>query len=66
MVAIQFGKKMGAKVIAVTKDEWVKNFGADYVIDDYDKVTEKVNPEMLRNRNVSIGNCKVTFIAKQQ
>ena len=43
MVAIQFGKKMGAKVIAVTKDEWVKNFGADYVIDDYDKVTEKVN-----------------------
>ena len=42
-MAIQFGKKMGAKVIAVTKDEWVKNFGADYVIDDYDKVTEKVN-----------------------
>lgn len=42
-MAIQFGKKMGAKVIAVSKDEWVKDFGADYVIDDYDKVTEKVN-----------------------
>jgi len=43
-MAIQFGKKMGAKVIAVSKDEWVKtDFGADYVIDDYDKVTEEVN-----------------------
>jgi NADPH:quinone reductase-like Zn-dependent oxidoreductase len=42
-MAIQFGKKMGAKVIAVSKDEWVKDFGADYVIDDYDKVTEKVS-----------------------
>ena len=43
MMAIQFGKKMGAKVIAVSKDEWVKDFGADYVISDYDKVAEKVN-----------------------
>ena len=34
---------MGAKVIAVSKDEWVKEFGADYVISDYDKVAEKVN-----------------------
>jgi len=42
-MAIQFGKKMGAKVIAVSKDEWVKDFGADYVIVDYDKVTDKVN-----------------------
>jgi NADPH:quinone reductase-like Zn-dependent oxidoreductase len=43
-MAIQFGKKMGAKVIAVSKDEWVKtDFGADYVIDDYDKVNEGVN-----------------------
>jgi NADPH:quinone reductase-like Zn-dependent oxidoreductase len=42
-MAIQFGKKMGAKVIAVSKDEWVKDFGADYVIADYDKVTQKVN-----------------------
>ena len=43
MMAVQFGKKMGAKVIAVSKDEWVKEFGADYVISDYDKVAEKVN-----------------------
>jgi NADPH:quinone reductase-like Zn-dependent oxidoreductase len=43
MMAVQFGKKTGAKVIAVSKDEWVKEFGADYVISDYDKVAEKVN-----------------------
>ena len=38
MMAIQFGKRMGAKVIAVSKDEWVKDFGADYIINEYDKV----------------------------
>ena len=43
MMAIQFGKKMGAKVIAVSKDDWVKDFGADYVIGEYDRVVEKVN-----------------------
>jgi NADPH:quinone reductase-like Zn-dependent oxidoreductase len=42
MMAIQFAKKMGAKVIAVSKDEWVKDFGADYIISQYDKVVEKV------------------------
>ena len=42
MMAIQFAKKMGAKVIAVSKDEWVKDFGADYIISEYDKVVEKV------------------------
>jgi NADPH:quinone reductase-like Zn-dependent oxidoreductase len=42
MVVIQFGKKMGAKVIAVSKDDWVKDFGADYTINEYDKVVEKV------------------------
>ena len=36
-------KKMGAKVIAVSKDNWIKtDFGADYVISDYDKVVEQV------------------------
>jgi D-arabinose 1-dehydrogenase-like Zn-dependent alcohol dehydrogenase len=31
MVAVQLGKKMGAKVIGVSKDNWVKtDFGADY------------------------------------
>ena len=53
MVAIQFGKKMGAKVIAVTKDEWVKNFGANYIIDDYYKVTEKVN-ELTQGKMVDV------------
>jgi D-arabinose 1-dehydrogenase-like Zn-dependent alcohol dehydrogenase len=35
MVAVQLGKKMGAKVIGVSKDNWLKtDFGADYVISD--------------------------------
>ena len=43
MMAVQFGKKMGARVIAVSKDNWVKtDFGADYVIRDYDRVVEQV------------------------
>jgi NADPH:quinone reductase-like Zn-dependent oxidoreductase len=43
MIAVQLGKKMGAKVIAVSKDNWIKtDFGADYVISDYDKVVEHV------------------------
>jgi NADPH:quinone reductase-like Zn-dependent oxidoreductase len=32
MMATQFGKKMGAKVIAVSKQNWIKDFGADYII----------------------------------
>ena len=43
MIAVQLGKKMGAKVIAVSKDDWIKtDFGSDYIISDYDRVTEKV------------------------
>ena len=43
MIAVQLGKKMGAKVIAVSKDNWIKtDFGADYIISDYDRVTENV------------------------
>ena len=42
MMAIQFAKRMGAKVIAVSKHEWIKDFGADYIINEYDKVVEKV------------------------
>ncbi len=41
-MATQFGKKIGAKVIAVSKDNWIKDFGADYIISDYDKVVEQV------------------------
>ena len=39
----QLGKKMGAKVIAISRDIWIKSdFGADFVISDYDKIVENV------------------------
>jgi len=42
MIAVQIGKKMGAKIIAVSRDNWIKSeFGADSIISDYDKVAEK-------------------------
>ena len=43
MIAVQLGKKMGARVLAVSKDNWIKSeFGANYIISDYDKVAENV------------------------
>jgi NADPH:quinone reductase-like Zn-dependent oxidoreductase len=43
MVAVQLGKKMGAKVIGVSKDNWIKSdFAVDYIISDYGKVLENV------------------------
>jgi NADPH:quinone reductase-like Zn-dependent oxidoreductase len=43
MMAVQLGKKMGAKVIAVSKDNWIKTeFGADYIVSDYDRITENI------------------------
>ena len=43
MIAVQLAKKMGARVIAVSRNNWIKtDFGADYVINDYDKVVEQV------------------------
>jgi NADPH:quinone reductase-like Zn-dependent oxidoreductase len=41
MLAIQLGKKMGAKVIAVTSKSWIKEFGADHIT-TYDKMIEEV------------------------
>jgi NADPH:quinone reductase-like Zn-dependent oxidoreductase len=42
-MGVQFGKKMGAKVIAVSKDNRIRtDFGADYIITDYDKVAKQV------------------------
>jgi len=41
MIAIQLGKKMGAKVIAVTSKSWIKDFGADHIT-TYDKMIEEV------------------------
>ena len=32
---------MGAKVIAVSKEEWMRQFGAEYVIADYDRIVEE-------------------------
>src|SRR5215216_4977304 len=43
MITVQLGNKMGAKVIAVSKDDWIKSeFGADYIISNYEKVAENV------------------------
>jgi NADPH:quinone reductase-like Zn-dependent oxidoreductase len=43
MIAVQLGKKMGAKVIVVSKDNWVKtDFGADCIIDDYNRIVDRV------------------------
>ena len=43
MIAVQLGKKMGAKVIAVSRDARIKTeLGADFVISDYDKIAENV------------------------
>jgi hypothetical protein len=40
MVAEQLNKRMGAKVIAVSKDEWMEDFEADYMIKDYGTLHE--------------------------
>jgi NADPH:quinone reductase-like Zn-dependent oxidoreductase len=43
MIAVQIGKKIGARVIAISRDSWIKSeFGANYIISDYDKVVEQV------------------------
>ncbi|HJY14659.1 MAG TPA: alcohol dehydrogenase catalytic domain-containing protein [Nitrososphaeraceae archaeon] len=54
MIAVQLGKRMGAKVIAVSKDDWIKSeFGADYIISDYDKVAENVK-EITQGKMVDV------------
>jgi NADPH:quinone reductase-like Zn-dependent oxidoreductase len=43
MVAVQLAEKMGAKVIAISKDTWIKDdFGADYIISNYDYIVNEV------------------------
>ena len=43
MIAVQLGRKMGAQVIAISKDSWIKtDFGADHMIGDYDKIVDQV------------------------
>jgi NADPH:quinone reductase-like Zn-dependent oxidoreductase len=34
MFAVQLGKRLGATVIAITRKEWLKDFGADYTVTD--------------------------------
>jgi NADPH:quinone reductase-like Zn-dependent oxidoreductase len=51
MIAVQLGKKMGAKVIVVSRDPRIKSdFGADFLISDYDKIAENVKLPMERWR----------------
>src|SRR5215203_5681706 len=45
MIAVQLAKKMGAKVIAVSKHAWIKESefgGADYLINDYNRVADQI------------------------
>jgi NADPH:quinone reductase-like Zn-dependent oxidoreductase len=52
MIAVQLVKKTGAKVIAVSKDNWIKtNFGADHIISEYDGVVGKVKE--ITNRKMA-------------
>ena len=54
MIAVQLAKKMGARVIAVSRDNWIKtDFGADHVINDYDKVVEQVK-EITRGKMAEV------------
>lgn len=41
MFIVQLAKKFGAKVITVTSKPWLKDFGADLIV-DYEEVEEKV------------------------
>jgi NADPH:quinone reductase-like Zn-dependent oxidoreductase len=53
MMVIQFAKRMGAIVIAVSKNEWVKDFGADNIVSEYYKGVEKVK-EIANGRMADI------------
>ena len=59
---------MGAKVIAVSKNDWVKDFGADYLISEHDKVVEKVKEipqgkmaDVVLNSGWELGHGKVAL-----
>ncbi|HJT84094.1 MAG TPA: alcohol dehydrogenase catalytic domain-containing protein [Nitrososphaeraceae archaeon] len=43
MIAVQLGKRMASRVIAVSTKKWIKDeYGADYLITDYNDVVNKV------------------------
>src|SRR5438309_2253283 len=60
MMALQFGKKIGAKVIGVSKQHWITDFGADYVIGDYD-VVEKVDEITAVLNSIGVNGRLVTY-----
>jgi len=41
MFLVQLGKKFGAKVIAVSRKQWLKEYGADLIV-DYNEVEDKI------------------------
>jgi NADPH:quinone reductase-like Zn-dependent oxidoreductase len=60
MIALQLAKKMGAKVIAVSKHNWIKESefgGADYLISDYNRVADQVK-DITQGKN---GRCRSKF-----
>ena len=43
MIAVYLGKRMASKVIAVSSKKWIKDdYGADYLIKDYNHIIDKV------------------------
>jgi NADPH:quinone reductase-like Zn-dependent oxidoreductase len=62
MLAIQFAKKMGAKVIAVTTKNWIKEFGADHIT-TFDKVINTLGADTWQKSldAVAINGRWVTF-----
>lgn len=51
--AIQFGKIMKSKIIAVSKKQWVNNFNPDIIIDDYSNIPLKVK-EYTKNKMADV------------
>lgn len=43
MLAIQLGKKIGSYVVAISSKMWLKDFGADYIITDPEKILDEVD-----------------------
>jgi NADPH:quinone reductase-like Zn-dependent oxidoreductase len=41
MFAVQLGKRLGATVIAITRREWLKDFGADYTV-TYENASQQI------------------------
>jgi NADPH:quinone reductase-like Zn-dependent oxidoreductase len=43
MIAVHLGKRMGSRVLAVSSKKWIKDeYGADYLITDYNHIIDKV------------------------